>query len=263
MTTDDNQAVPDYATMLGLEGRSFVVLGAGNGMGRQTTHALAQCGAQVLCVDILRERAHEVAEEVGGIPFVADISTREGSQAAFDAAEAAFGRLHGLVDIVGIARWANLLDIDDETWDFELDQCLRHAFLAIQIGGRKLRDSGGGAMAFVASISGIQSASNHGAYGAAKAGLINLVKTAAVELGPLGIRVNAVAPGVTLTPRIAAMLEETGERATTEAKIPTGRLNTTSDIAQALLFMVSDLASNISGQTLTVDGAITSHNTFQ
>ena len=110
-------------------------------------------------------------------------------------------------------------------------------------------------MAFVASVSGLTSAPLHAAYGAAKAGLIGLVKSAAVELGPLGVRVNAVAPGVVWTPRVSGYLGEEG-RKTNAANAPLRRVALPADIAAALLFLVSDLASYVSGQTLVVDGGV-------
>jgi NAD(P)-dependent dehydrogenase (short-subunit alcohol dehydrogenase family) len=262
MTHLDNTTVPDYANLLRMDGRGFVVLGAGNGMGRQTAHALAALGARVLCVDKEADLAHEIAEEVAGIAVVADATQRPDVQRAVDQAVSEFGKLDGLVDIIGLARWVALLDLEDADWDFEFDMCLRHAFLAMQIGGRAMRATGGGVMAFVASISGIQSGPNHAAYAAAKAGLISLVKTGAVELGEYGIRVNAVAPGGTLTPRIRGMLTPE-KQAEHNALIPTGRLNEPAEIAAALLFLVSDLSANTSGQTLTVDGGLTSRYAFQ
>jgi NAD(P)-dependent dehydrogenase (short-subunit alcohol dehydrogenase family) len=262
MTRSDDSAVPNYESLLRLDGRGFVVIGAGNGMGRQAAHALAGLGARVLCVDNEPDLAKEIAEEIGGEFVVADVTKRSDMELIFRTAEESFTRVHGLVDIVGIARWMELIDIDDDTWDFEFAICLRHAFLAMQIGARVMRPTGGGVMAFVASISGINSAPNHAAYGAAKAGLMALVKSAAVEFGQFNIRANAVAPGATLTPRITELL--TPEvRAHHEDLIPTGRLNQPSDIASALLFLVSDLSANISGQTLVVDGGVTSRYAFQ
>jgi 3-oxoacyl-[acyl-carrier protein] reductase len=262
MTRTDNTAVPDYSSLLRLDDRSFVILGAGNGIGRQTAHALSALGARTLCVDVDPELAKEIAAEVGGVPVAADVTKRDRVEAVVAQAVDEFGRVDGLVDIIGLARWGNLLDMDDETWNFEFDICLRHAFLAMQIGARAMRETGGGVMAFVASISGIQSGPNHAAYGAAKAGLVSLVKTAAVEFGTFGVRVNAVAPGATTTPRISAMLTpET--RAQHEELIPSGHLNRPADIASALLFLVSDLSANITGQTLVVDGGVTSRYAFQ
>ena len=110
-------------------------------------------------------------------------------------------------------------------------------------------------MVFVASVSGITSAPRHAAYGAAKAGLMSLVRTGAVELGPHGIRVNAVAPGVVWTPRVSAYLGEPG-RERNIANTPLRRVAQPADIAAALLFLASDLAAYVTGQTLAVDGGV-------
>ncbi|MCU1612740.1 MAG: short-chain dehydrogenase/reductase [Frankiales bacterium] len=262
MTRTDDTEVPDYASLLRLDGRGFVVMGAGQGMGRQTAHALSALGARTLCIDKDPDLAREIAEEVDGVPMSVDVTVREDMEAVFAKAVGEFGKVDGVVDIVGLARWMDLIDIDDETWDFEFATCLRHAYLAMQLGARAMRETGGGAMAFVASISGLFSAPNHPAYGAAKAGLMSLVRTAAVEFGRWGIRVNAVAPGATATPRISALLTpET--RAAHESLIPTGDLNKPADIAAALLFLVSPLSRNVTGHTLVVDGGITVRYAFQ
>jgi NAD(P)-dependent dehydrogenase (short-subunit alcohol dehydrogenase family) len=109
---------------------------------------------------------------------------------------------------------------------------------------------------FVASVSGLTSAPLHAAYGAAKAGLMSLVRSAAVELGPRGVRVNAVAPGAVWTPRVAGLLGEEGRRRNTE-NAPLGRMAEPADIASALLFLASPLSSYVTGQTLVVDGGVT------
>ncbi|MCW2526269.1 MAG: short-chain dehydrogenase/reductase [Pseudonocardiales bacterium] len=262
MTRSDDSPVPDYAGRLSLKDRGFIVIGAGNGMGRQAAHALASLGARTICVDQDPGLAEDIAKEVSGIGVALDMTKRENVQTVVDRAVQEFGQVDGLVDIIGLARWMDLIDLDDDTWNFEFDVCLRHAFLAMQIGARAMRQSGGGAMAFVASISGLFSAPNHAAYGAAKAGLMSLVRTAAVEFGKYNIRVNAVAPGATATPRIKGLLTPETQ-AKHEDLIPTGRLNEPSDIASALLFMVSDLSANITGQTLVVDGGVTSRYAFQ
>jgi NAD(P)-dependent dehydrogenase (short-subunit alcohol dehydrogenase family) len=110
-------------------------------------------------------------------------------------------------------------------------------------------------MVFVASVSGLTAAPQHAAYGAAKAGLMSLVRSAAVELGPSGVRTNAVAPGVVWTPRVSAYLGEAGKQRNAE-NAPLRRVAQTSDIAGALLFFVSDLSAYVNGQTLTVDGGV-------
>src|SRR5690349_6867891 len=123
MVATDNTPVPNYLDQLRLDGRSYVVLGAGQGMGRQTCHALTQAGAaKIVCVDIEDERAKDIAQEIGiGIAWAGDVTKRADAQRLGDFAEEQLGTINGLVDIVGMARWAGVLDVDDENWDWSLD----------------------------------------------------------------------------------------------------------------------------------------------
>jgi NAD(P)-dependent dehydrogenase (short-subunit alcohol dehydrogenase family) len=253
MDAVDDTPVPAYADLLRLDERGVVVVGAGQGIGRQTAHALGAVGARVLCVDIEGERAERVAAEVDGIPFVADARERGDVERMLEAADQAFGRLDGVVDILGMARYAPIVEVADEDWDWTFGMVLRHAFLVVQLAGRLLADRGGGSLVLVGSISGMTSAPFHGAYGAAKAGLLSLVRTAAVELGPSGVRINAVSPGSTATPRVVQMQRERGVDIGPDPS-PLGRVNQPSDIAAAALFLMSDLARQVTGQTLVVDG---------
>jgi NAD(P)-dependent dehydrogenase (short-subunit alcohol dehydrogenase family) len=255
LTRTDNSEVPSYPGLLRLDGRGAIVVGAGQGMGRQAAHALASVGARVFCIDMVEDLAQEVAAEVGGVDGVGDARTRADVDRLFASAVASFGRVQHVVDIVGMAQFAGVFEVDDANWEFHVDECVRQAMHVLQAGGRALRDGGGGSMAFVASVSGISSAPRHIAYGIAKAGLMSMVRTAAVELGPLGIRVNAVAPGMVATPRISAALGESGI-SEQGANSPLGTVARPKDIAAALLFLVSDLAAYVSGQTLVVDGAV-------
>lgn len=250
----DTSAVPSYGDGIRLDGKRFVVAGAGQGIGRQTTHALAQAGARVLCIDYDKAAAAHVASEVGGVPFVADVRERGDIEEALAAARSEFGGVDGVVDIVGMAKYGPLLDTSDEDWDWTFGMVLRHAFLLAQIGGRAMAEAGG-VMTFIASVSGITSAPLHAPYGAAKAGLVSLIRTAAVELGPKGIRANGVAPGVVWTPRISALLGEKG-RAGQADNAPLRRVAEPTDIAAAALFLSSDLASYVTGQVLVVDGGV-------
>lgn len=255
MTRTDDSPVPDYQGRLRLDGRSFVVIGAGQGIGRQATHALAAAGARTVCVDREPELAQDVAAEVDGVPWSGDATDRTDVERLFAEAENALGKVDGIVDIVGMARYASLLDTDDESWDWHHDIVLRHAYLALTVGAPALQRAGGGSAVFVASVSGLTAAPLHAAYGAAKAGLMALVRSAAVELGPTGVRVNAVAPGAVWTPRVSAMLGEEGRER--NAKLaPLRRVALPEDIAAALLYFASDLSSYVTGQTLVVDGGV-------
>jgi NAD(P)-dependent dehydrogenase (short-subunit alcohol dehydrogenase family) len=246
--------VADFLDPSRLDGRGFVVLGAGQGIGRQTCHALAQAGARVLCVDRDLDLAAAVAAEVHGEAVAADVTSRTDVEMVFTKATASFGeRLSGVVDIVGIADIRKLADMDDTGWNRNFDMVLRHAYLAIQIGGRALVN--GGTMVFVSSMSGVLSVENQASYGVAKAALNHLVHCAAHELGPRDIRVNAVAPGFVRTPRLLAALDETFWNGL-NAHIPLRRAAQPSDIAKAILFLASDMSTCITGAVVPIDGGM-------
>ena len=245
------ELTPDYRGLLDLAGRHVLVLGGGQGIGRQTCLAAAAVGARVSVVDTDPVRAKAVAEEVDGLAVTGDATNRVDVERMVAEAVERFGPVHGLADIIGISDWGPISEITDELWHRGLDLNLRHAFLALQIGGRAMTE--GGSMVFVGSVSGLRSSPNHAVYGAAKAGLGNLVATAALELGP-DIRVNVVAPGQTATPRVAERHPEADYYDRAGEQVPLGRVGTTSDIASAILFFLTDLSRWITGQTLVVDG---------
>jgi NAD(P)-dependent dehydrogenase (short-subunit alcohol dehydrogenase family) len=254
MAQPERGPVPNYINPASLDGRGFVVLGAGRGIGRQTAHALAGAGARVLCVDRDPEFAEAIAAEVEGVACVADVTARADVERVFAEATNRFGdSLGGLVDIVGMADIRSIPDTDDASWNLNFDLNVRHAYLAMQIGARAMAN--GGSMVFVSSISGTHSIENEVSYGAAKAALNHLVRGAAHELGPRNIRVNAVTPGFVRTPRLLAALSEdfwTGLK----AYIPLRRAAEPSDIAKAILFLASDMSSYVTGAVIPIDGGL-------
>jgi 3alpha(or 20beta)-hydroxysteroid dehydrogenase len=256
MSQTDFDAVPDFLAAVRLQGRGFVVLGAGQGIGRQTCHALAQAGARILCVDRDAGLAEKVATEVGGHAAAADIVKRQDMVRVFAEAKRLFGeRLGGVIDIVGIADLKPLSEMDDEAWSNQFDLNVKHAFLAIQLGAEAL-PKGGGSMVFVSSLSGTVSVAKEATYSAAKAALNHLVRCAAHELGPRGIRVNAVAPGFIRTPRLNAALSESFWQSLTDY-IPLGRAAHPADVAKTILFLASELSSCITGAVVPIDGGVT------
>jgi 3-oxoacyl-[acyl-carrier protein] reductase len=243
---------------LGFQGKHAFVAGVGGGIGGACVRALAGAGARVTCFDVDADVARDAARVDGAetISLTGDARRLEDVQAAFDAAAAAFGPVHVAVDVIGESRWGRTIDLDDTAWDESFDLVLRHFFNLARVAGKHMAAEGTGAIVAIASVSGLRSAPLHGPYGAAKAGLMSLVRTLAVELASHGVRVNAVAPGSVLTPRVAALMNEE-RRAESAASIPLGRLARPDDIAQAVAFLASDLASYITGQTLVVDGGAT------
>ncbi|MGD9794268.1 MAG: SDR family NAD(P)-dependent oxidoreductase [Acidimicrobiia bacterium] len=255
MTYKDSHPIPHYPSFMRLDGRNLIVIGAGQGMGRQTSHALKQCGARVVCADIDEQLAREIAEEVGGTAVVGDMTKEANIERLVTEASAAFGGpIHGFVDIIGIAEWEAIVATPEAMWDRQFDMCIRHAFLlAKHVGGHMQANKVPGTMVFIASVHGMTASVRHAAYGAAKAGLISLVKTIAEEMGPDGIRANAVAPGSILTPRMEIALDD-ATRAKAAAASVLNVMGKTSDIASAALFLTSAQSSFITGQTLVVDG---------
>jgi NAD(P)-dependent dehydrogenase (short-subunit alcohol dehydrogenase family) len=243
--------------LLGVKGRTAIVWGGGGGMGEATVDLLAQAGCPVGVVDIDQGLADKVAARVreqGGkaIGLRADVREEADVEAVVSTVVRELGVPTLSASVVGMALFKPFLDFTLEDWDGELKRNLRPGFLIGRTVAREMHKAGQkGAIAFVQSISGLQSASNHVAYGAAKAGLRSLVQSMALELGPIGIRVNAVAPGPIRTVRVGAM---PGVIESTSRRVPLGRMGEVSEIASALLFLLSDMAGFITGQTIVADG---------
>jgi 3-oxoacyl-[acyl-carrier protein] reductase len=256
----------DETSFFGLAGRKALIIGGGQGMGESTARFLARAGADIAVLDVVAERADKVAAEVQGlgtrgIPLVGDVL--DDSQVPHLVAEATerLGGLDVMVSIVGAAAWGALLDTTPQVWDQQFTLNLRYFFHVASTVARTMIARGrGGAIVGIASVDGQRASPMRGAYGAAKAGLISLVQTMAVEWAPHGIRVNAIAPGHIVTPR----LYDTPQRveAYAQSLIPMRSRGETDDIGKAALFLGSDLARYITGTILDVDGGLLAANLF-
>ena len=253
--------------LLELRGRSALVAGAGQGMGRATALLLARLGARLALLDELAERAEAVASEARALgaaaeALVADVTDAAQVERAVADAVRATGGLDLLVNIVGGASWAPLLELDDATWERDQRVNLVHHFWLGRAAAKQMIAGGrGGSITVVASVSGMFSAAGHGAYGAAKAGLLALVKTMAEEWWPHGIRVNAVVPGAVRTPRIEAAWASGAIRRPAADIVE--RMALPEDVAGAIAFLSSELARRITGQALVIDGGVTTRFPFQ
>jgi NAD(P)-dependent dehydrogenase (short-subunit alcohol dehydrogenase family) len=245
---------------LGLTGKRILVAGAGYlpnraGLGQRTSRALSDAGAQVVCLDKDPGRADAAAKDLidrGGnaAPIVGDITSPEAADEAVRQAIEVWGGLDGCVDIIGGARWGVLMDTTDAQWDWVRDNNINQVFYLYRAVSRHLVTSTTGTfMTAIASVDGTMSSSFHAAYGAAKAGVISLTKTYAEELGPYGVRVNAVAPGSVGFGNEDLPEHEYGTDSVCPLAAPRSR-----DIANAVLFLASSLAGRITGQTIIVDG---------
>ncbi len=243
----------DYRNLLNLDDRGFIVLGAGDGIGAQISHALAQCGAKLLCVDVVDERARSIAEAVGGEYYVADVTTSAGVAAVIEKAQANLGVIRGIVDVIGVARIKPIAEFEDDEIEWQLGIVLRHALYILRRAIQAMPE--GGAVTFVGSMSGDRTVENQAIYGTAKAALHHLVRNAAAELGPNGIRVNAIAPGFIRTPRLLELLDK-AQWQEIDRHVPIGRAATTEEIASTLLFLSSDMAAHVNGAVLPVDGGV-------
>lgn len=244
----------NYKNLLSLDGHTYVVLGAGDGIGEQVSTALSQCGARVVCVDSSAERAERIATAVGGIAVAADVTRRADMERVFaQTAQLPGGGPLGVVDVVGMVVRNSLANADDASWKRQFELVLDHAWLALELGARAM-EGRGGSIVFIGSIAGNVVRSGPAlAYSAAKAGLHHLARGAALELAPAGIRVNVVAPGLTKTPRLVQS-NPADYWSSQAAQIPMRRVGEVSDVASAVLFLASPMASYITGNVISVDG---------
>jgi NAD(P)-dependent dehydrogenase (short-subunit alcohol dehydrogenase family) len=246
----------DYFKQARLDNQGFVLLGAGGGgIGPAVARALAGAGAELLCVDISEAEARNTAAMVNGVGISADIRNRKEVEAVFAKAKDLFGRrLSGIVDIVAVGMVAPLENCSDETLDWQFGIVFRHALLALQYAAPILTENGGGTITLVGSRAGLRPLPNQAIYGSMKAALHHLVRSAAMELGPRNIRVNAVSPGFVFTPRVKkALSPEDWKRV--EATNPMRRMADPEDVAKSILFLSSSLASYVNGNILVLDGA--------
>ncbi len=249
------------ASIFGLKDKVAIVVGGGLGIGRSSSLILADAGAHVTVVDVIQERAEAVAKEVRGLgrkalPVVIDARRRDQVEQMVQRTLRELGRVDVLVNVPTWNVWNRLEDFKEEDWDAVMEGALKYVFLTCAAAARAMiAQKIPGSLVSIASISGVDSAPYHAAYGAAKAGIIQLAKTMAVEWGPYGIRVNAIAPGSVKTPRAQAHTTPERDKQLSEA-IPLGRRAETDDIARAVLFFASNLASYVTGETLLVDGGV-------
>jgi NAD(P)-dependent dehydrogenase (short-subunit alcohol dehydrogenase family) len=240
-----------------LQGRSVAITGGALGIGRATAVLFAAEGAAVALGDVDTAGAEAVAKQIvegGGraIAIGVDVGDAAQVQAFVDRTVAELGGLDVMFANAGIAHSAPFLEHPEAQWHRVLRVNLTGVFLCCQIAARQMVKQGGGRIIATASINGLRGVENLVGYNAAKAGVIELTRTMAVELAQHGIRVNAIAPAQIDT-RLTRTLPEEARRRRVE-RIPMGRFGEVDEVARAALFLASDDASFVTGHTLAVDG---------
>jgi NAD(P)-dependent dehydrogenase (short-subunit alcohol dehydrogenase family) len=238
-----------------LAGRRAVVTGGGSGIGRAIAECFAASGARVAVLDADETTASEVATALGNtsLALVADVAEAEAVQAAFDEAAGVFGGIDILVNNAGTGAVKALHRYSDNEWNRLVQVNLTGVFNGIRAGVGFLRSAGGGSIVNVSSLSALRPTRGEGPYSAAKAGVIALTATAALEYGP-AIRVNCVSPGVIDTPLTRPLLQEAAIRDRIERRIPLQRVGTATEVANVVAFLASALASYVTGTNIVVDG---------
>lgn len=229
------------------------VTGAANGLGRAITFRFVQDGMRVLCTDIDEAGLAHLADELGDDVVTArcDVTSEDDVAAAAGIARE-LGGLDVVVANAGAGTFGFVVDLPLSEWKRMMDLCLTGVFLTLQHGGRVLHD--GGSVITISSLNGIQPALGMSAYGAAKAGVIMLTRIVAMELGPRGIRANAIAPGFVETNATAPMQLSEALMAEWLDNIPVGRLGQPRDIAALASFLAGHESTYISGSVFSVDG---------
>lgn len=240
------------ATLRFVTGR-VLVTGGGSGIGAAVCRRFAESGAAVAVLDRKASSASAVAEEIGGVAVVADVADPAAVTAAVDEAAAALGGLGVVVSNAGVGNWKPLVAYTDAEWRLLLDVNLSGAFYVLRAAVPHLRAAGGGSIVHVGSLNAYRAVPGEGPYSAAKAGLANLTKTAALELAP-AIRVNCVSPGVVDTPLTAPITGSPSLLGAVVGAIPAGRVATAEEVADVVAFLASDAAGFITGQDVVIDG---------
>jgi len=242
-----------------LTGRVAVVIGGTSGIGRAVSLGLAEAGADVAPMSRRREQVDQAADAITGLGrrsarVTADVTDRNSLQTALKEVVASLGHVDILVNAAGRTERRSSLEVDDASWSAILDTNLNGTLRACQIFGRHMLERGYGRIINIASLSSFVALFEVAAYSASKAAVASLTKSLALEWGPRGVNVNAIAPGVFPTELNKSLLEGTARGREFITRTPLKRFGRVEELAGAAVFLASEAASFVNGEVVAVDG---------
>lgn len=245
--------------LFGLQGKVALVTGAGQGLGQGYALALARAGCRCICTDLDTARLAQTVTLLGGegleaLPIAMDVTDMDSIRKGFAEAMEECGRVDIVVNNAGTEIAEPFLDVTPAHYDTIMSVNHKGTYFVMQEAARYMKEQGSGKVINIGSLGSFIGLADSSVYCSSKGGVVQLTKTAALELAKYGIQVNAIAPGYFLTTMTKPFFEDKEHREWIENRIPLGKVGTSDDLAGALIFLASGASNYITGQVVTVDG---------